>query len=140
MRSNIERTASGARVTGTLRGQPTCSGVLLAALRRLQEGGQGSEVLRPLAGEGRHRTARIHARWALQVLDLEGDALVLRALCTEVGRAEVVAPDAEVGVAVETADDREELRSLDGHGVVGEALLLCPRRHVRQVLHTERLL
>src|SRR5262249_17986860 len=139
MRSNIERTASGARVTGTLRGQPTCSGVLLAALRRLQEGGQGSEVLRPLTGKRRHRAARIHARGALQVLDLEGDPLVLRALCTEVGRTEVVTAHAEVGVTVETTDDRKELRALDGHRVVRETLLLRPRRHVRQVLHSERL-
>src|SRR5215813_8091304 len=134
MRSNIERTASGARVTGTLRGQPTCSGVLLAALGGLQERGQGGEVLRPLAGEGRHRAARIDARRTLQVLDLEGDPLVLRALCTEVGRTEVVTTDAEVGVTIETADDREELRPLDGHRVVRETLLLRPRRHVREVL------
>src|SRR5262245_62148811 len=140
MRSNIERTASGARVTGTLRGQPTCSGVLLAALGCLEEGGQGSEVLRPLAGEGRHRAARIDARGALQVRDLEGDPLVLRSLVAEIGRTEIVTPDAKVGMAVETADDREELRPLHGHGIVGESLLLRPRRHMREVLHPERLL
>src|SRR5262249_13982447 len=75
-----------------------------------------------------------------QVLDLEGDPLVLRALRTEVGRTEIVTADAEVGVTIETADDREELRPLDGHRVVRETLLLRPRRHVRQVLHSERLL
>ena len=104
MRSNIERTASGARVTSTPREQPTRSGPLLAALRRLEEDGQRLQVLGALAVEARHRAPRIDASRAFQVRDLECDALVLRALVAQVGRAEVVTPDAEVGVAVETAD------------------------------------
>src|SRR5439155_22312798 len=127
MRSNIVRTASGARVTGTLREQPTRSGPLLAALRRLEEDGQRPEVLGPLVGELGHRAARIDARRALQVGDLEGDALVLRAFIAQVRRAEVVAADAKVGVAVEAADDGEELRAPNRLGVAGEVLLLRPR-------------
>src|SRR5436190_15244955 len=123
MRSNIERTASGARVTGTLREQPTCRRVLLAALRRLQEGRQGAEVLRPLAGEGGHRAARVDARRALEVRDLEGNPLVLRAFIGQIGRTEVVAADTFVGVAVQAADHREELRPGHRLRVVRELLL-----------------
>src|SRR5438128_4229667 len=108
MRSNIVRTASGARVTSTLRKQPTRAEGLLAALRGLEEGGERLQVLRALVREGRHRAARIDARRALQMRDLEGDALVLRALGRQVRRAEEVAPRAEVGMAVQTPDDREQ--------------------------------
>src|SRR5437763_1522299 len=140
MRSNIVRTASGARVTSTLREQPTRAEGLLAALRGLEEGGERLQVRRPLVRERRHRAARLDARRALQVGDLEGDALVLRALVAEVGRTEVVAADAEVGVAVEAADDGEELGTAHRLGVAREMLLLRPGRHVGEVLGAERLL
>src|SRR5213080_2370108 len=134
MRSNIERTASGARVTSTLREQPTRSGPLLAALRCLEEDGQRLQVLRALVVEPRHRAARIDAGWAFQVRDLEGDALVLRAFVAQIGGAEIVAADAEVGVAVEAADDGEELGSPHRLGIAGEVLLLRPTGNVREVL------
>src|SRR5437868_8806365 len=137
MRSNIVRTASGARVTSTLREQPTRAEGLLAALRSLEEGGERLQVLRALVRELRHRAARIDARRALQVGDLEGDALVLRPLGAEVGRTEVVAADAEVGMAVQAADDREELGAAHRLGIAREVLLLHPGRDVGEILRAE---
>src|SRR5207248_3300377 len=133
MRSNIVRTASGARVTSTLRKKPTCAEGLLAALRGLEEGGQRLEVLGSLARERRHRAAGVDARRALEVRDLERDALVLRALGRQVGRAEVVAADAVVRVAVEAADDGEQLRPGDRLGVAAQLLLLDPVGDVGEV-------
>src|SRR4051812_26048252 len=109
MRSNIERTASGARVTSTPRGQPTRSEWLLAALRGLEEGGQLPQLRRPLTVETRHRATGIDARRTLQVRDLEGDTLVLRPFVAQVGCPEVVAAGTEVRMAVEAADDCEHL-------------------------------
>ena len=60
------------------------------------------------ANDGIGRAA-VHAGRALQVRDLEGDALVLRALGGELRRAEVVPAVAQVRVAVQAARDREEL-------------------------------
>ena len=58
--------------------------------------------------------AAVHAGRALEVRDLEGDALVLRALGGELRRTEVVPAVAQVRVAVQAAGDREELAARDG--------------------------
>src|SRR5437868_14460290 len=140
MRSNIVRTASGARVTSTLREQPTRAEGLLAALRGLEEGGERLQVLRALVRERRHRAARIDARWALQVGDLEGDPLVLCALVAEIGRTQEVAACAEIAVAVQAPDDCEELRPCDRLRITGEVLLRGPLRNERDVLARQRFL
>src|SRR5689334_11447175 len=98
MRSNIVRTASGARVTATTRRQPIGA---LGALRCLEERGQGVKVLLTLVGKRGHRAAFVDARGAAKVGDLERDALVLRALGAQVRRTQVVGAGAEIGVAVE---------------------------------------
>src|ERR671931_500711 len=113
---------------------------LLRALGTLEERRELLETCVTKSAERRHRRARVHARRALQVRDLEGDALVLRALRSEFGRAWEPAAGAEVGVAVETARDREEVRPGDGLLVLREALLLRPRRHEGLQLRAERLL
>src|SRR5581483_5941459 len=90
--------------------------------------------------ERRHGRSLVDARRALEVVDLELDALVLRTFRRELGRAEVLAAVAEVRVAVEAAGDREQLRAGDRLRVPGEALLLRPCRHVPDELRAERLL
>src|SRR5579885_426941 len=113
---------------------------LFAALGGLEEGGELLQVILAQAGEARHRAAAVHAGRALEVRDLEGDALVLRALRGEVRRAEVVAAGPVVGVAVEAAGDREEPGARDRGRIVRKALRLRAARHLREQLAAERLL
>ena len=71
------------------------------------------------SGERRHRRARVHARRALQVVDLELDALALRALVPR-GRARRGSrAGAEVRVAVQAADLGEQLRAGDRASAAG---------------------
>src|SRR5579871_6285727 len=141
MRSNIDRTASGASVTArTAYAFGPGPEWLLRALRSFEERREFGEVLGPLRCEARHRAARVDARRALQVRDLEEDPVVLRALGREVRSAQVVVPGAEVGVAVQAPDLGEQPRPRDGDRVVLEALLLRPRRDVLQLLRAESLL
>ena len=71
---------------------------------------------------------------------MEGDALVLRAFCAQIRRPGEGAADAEVGVAVETAGDREQLGPGERLLIVLEALGLRPRRDLRDQLGAERFL
>src|SRR5581483_9511922 len=87
---------------------------LLPALRRLEEGGELAQVVLAEGRERRHRRPRVDTARALEMVDLELDALVLRALGGQVGRAEVRRAGAEVGVAVEAAHLREDVRPRDG--------------------------
>ena len=82
----------------------------------------------------------VHARGALQMGDLEVDALVLRALGGQVGRAEVARAGAEVGVAVEAADLGEELRPRDRLRVVLRSPAPSPSSAPCVELRAERLL
>src|SRR5262249_60841620 len=113
--------------------------VLLAALRRFEEGGELLEALRTEVLERRHRRAGVHARGARQVANLEVDALVLRALGREVGGTGEAAADPLVFVAVRAADYREQVRAGDRLRVVLESLLLRPRRNERLELAAQRL-
>ena len=74
----------------------------------------------------------------LRCVDLELFAAAFRALCGEVGRPEVRAARAEVGVAAHATRQGEDLGSLLPVG--GEVLLLDPLRDEREVLAAERLL
>src|SRR5206468_3630872 len=109
---------------GAYRPAPAPRPVLLGTLRGLEEGRELGQLLVAEGGEARHRRARVDAARALQVVDLELDSLVLGALGAQVGRAEVRAPGAEVGVAAHTPRLGEELGAGDRGGVVREALLL----------------
>src|SRR5581483_7502281 len=80
----------------------------LVAPRRLEERRELPEPRSPEVLEGRHRRARVDARWALQVTDLEVDPLVLRPLRRQVGRAREAPADPLVDVAVGAADDGEQ--------------------------------
>src|SRR3954469_3191330 len=118
----------------------TTRALLGGALGRLEECRELREAVVAEVRERRHRRAGVLARRALEVLDLEVDPLVLRAFRSEIGRAEVRAAVAEVGVAVQTARDREQLRPGDRLLVPREALLLRPRRHMPDQLGAESLL
>src|SRR6185369_9880369 len=111
---------------------------LFCPLGGLEENRQLAQVCVAEVGEGRHRGALVDAAWALEMRDLEGDALVLRTLGGQVGRAEQRAADAVVGVAVEAAGGRKELGA--GYGLWRKLLGLDPVRHVGQELGAERLL
>src|SRR5205085_4155605 len=89
-------------------------------------------------GEGRHRRALVHAARALEMGDLEGDALVLRSLGAQVRRAELRTAGAEVLVAVEAAGGREEIRS--GNSVRRQVLLLHPSGYRSAQRGAERFL
>src|SRR6266536_2284572 len=71
---------------------------LLRAFGGLEEGGELAQVGFAKRREHRHRRALVDAARALEVRDLEGDPLVLRALGAQVGGAELRAADAEVRV------------------------------------------
>src|ERR671930_819513 len=101
---------------------------LLRALGTLEERRELLEACVTKSAEGRHRRTGVDTRRALQVRNLERDALVLRALRSQFGRTWEPAAGAEVGVAVETARDREEVRPGDRLLVLREPLLLRPRR------------
>src|ERR671934_2392893 len=75
----------------------TCTRLLLP-LRRLEEDGELAEVRLAERCELRHRRARIDARRALEVVDLELDAQMLRTDVRQVGCAEVRRPVAVVRV------------------------------------------
>src|SRR5438034_6736575 len=100
---------------------------LLRALRGLEESSDLAQVRFAEVRERRHRRALVHAARALEVVDLEGDALLLRALGAQVRRAELRAADAEVGVAVEAARRGEEQGA--GFGLGRQLLLLDPPRN-----------
>src|SRR4051794_5126567 len=95
---------------------------LLRALGGLEESGDLAQVRFAEVRERRHRRALVHAARALEVVDLEGDALLLRALGAQIRRAELRAADAEVGVAVEAARRGEEQGA--GFGLGRQLLLL----------------
>src|SRR6266498_3618578 len=111
----------------------TCTRVssLFGALRGLEEDGELSQVGVAELSEARHLRARVDAARALEVVDLERDPLVLRALLREVGRAEVRRAGPEIGVAVGAACLGEQLRPRNCGRVVREALLGGPLRHER---------
>src|SRR5437762_14101423 len=113
---------------------------LLRALGTLEERGELLETRGTKSPERRHRRARVDARRALQVRDLEREALVLRTLGRQVRRAREPTARAEVRVAVEAARDGEEVRARDRRRVVREALLLRPRRNQRLELGAKRFL
>src|SRR5438132_13855791 len=113
---------------------------LLPALRGLEERRQLRQVRLPEVLEARHRRAGVDARGASEVVDLELDPLVLRALRREVGSAREAAARPEVAVAVQAAHLRENLRAGDGGRVPCEPLLLRPRAHLGHGLAPERLL
>src|ERR1044072_335830 len=113
---------------------------LFPALGTLEERRELLETCVTKSAERRHRRARVDARGALQVRDLERNALVLRAFGRQVRRAGETAAGAFVGMAVEATRDGEEIRARDRRLVVREALLLGPRRHKRLQLRAERLL
>src|SRR5256886_13785278 len=103
----------------------------------LEENRELAQVCLTEVREGRHRRPLVHTAWAFEVRDLEGDALVLRPFRTQVRRAELGAAGAVVGVAVEAAGGREQLRA--GKRRRRQLLRLHPVRNVRQELGAERL-
>src|SRR5207237_1750806 len=113
--------------------------LLLRSLGRFEEVRERGQVLVAETRERRHRRTGVDAARALQVGDLELDALVLRALRREVRRAEVRGARAEIGVAGQAACLREQRRAGLGELVPCEALLLRPLRHLRDDLARERL-
>src|SRR6478735_7616883 len=74
--------------------------------------------------KGRHRRALVDAARAFEMCDLELDALVLRTFRRQIRRTQLRTAGAEVGVAVEAAGGREELRPRDG--LRRQLLLLHP--------------
>src|SRR5689334_1469116 len=110
----------------------------LRALRRLEEDREIVQVLVAETREGRHRRARVHARRALEVPDLEVDAELLRPDRREVRSAGEAAARVDVRVAVEAARLGEE--ACPWHGALREVLLLHPLGHGTQRLRAERLL
>src|SRR5947208_13571209 len=100
---------------------------LLRALGTLEERRELLEACVTKSGERRHRRARVDARRAFQVRDLERDALVLRTFVRQVRRPREPAARAQVCVAVEAARDGEEVRAGHGALVVREALLQIGR-------------
>src|SRR2546429_3313896 len=104
----------------------------------LEENRELAQVCLTEVREGRHRRALVHTAWAFEVRDLEGDALVLRPFRTQVRRAELGAAGAVVGVAVEAAGGREQLRA--GKRRRRPLLRLHPVRNVRQELRPTRFL
>src|SRR5919201_6769242 len=75
----------------------------LRPLLRFEEHRHPLQVGLAVLRERRHRRSLVDAARALQVGDLEGDALVLRSLGGEVPRAEGRRADVEICVAVEAA-------------------------------------
>src|SRR6266540_4666730 len=113
---------------------------LTRALRGLEEDGELFQVGVAELPEARHLRARIDAARALEVVDLELDPLVLRALLRKGGRAEVRRAGPEIGVAVGTAGLGEQLRPRNRGRVVRETLLGRPFRYQRDHLARDRLL
>src|SRR2546422_5252083 len=113
---------------------------LFGALRRLEERGERLQVLRRQSVEMRHRTPALDAGRALQVRDLERDSLPFRALRRQIGRPQVAAAGAVVGVAADAADLREQLGPRDRLQVARVALLLRPGRNLAEQLGAKRLL
>src|SRR5437867_5074455 len=91
----------------------TCKGpaTLLRALRRLEEDGQSVQVGLAEILEARHGRTRIYAARALEVGDLEPDALVLGALGRQIRGPEVGGAGPEVRVTVQAACLGEDGRS-----------------------------
>src|SRR5436190_24076648 len=85
---------------------------LLRALGGLEESSDLAQVRFAEVRERRHRRALVHAARALEVVDLEGDPLLLGALGAQVRRTQLRAADAEVRVAVEAARRCEEQGAL----------------------------
>src|SRR3982751_3219947 len=112
MRSNIVRTESGASVT-PLSVRARCQVRLLRALGGFEERRDLFQTIVSEACERRHRRAGVDARRALEVRDLEGDALVLRAFGGQLGGAEVGAAVAVVGVTIEAARNGEQVCARD---------------------------
>src|SRR5262249_61948789 len=73
---------------------------LFCPLGGLEENRELAEVCFTEVGERRHRRALVDAAWALEMLDLESDALVLRPLGGPVRRPAQRTPGAVVGAAV----------------------------------------
>src|SRR5262245_35960763 len=111
---------------------------LFCPLGGLEENRELAEVCFTEVGERRHRRALVDAAWALEMLDLESDALVFRPLGGQVRRPEQRAADAVVGVAVQTARGREELGA--GNGLRRKVLGLDPVGHLCQELGAQGLL
>src|SRR6478672_5535192 len=138
--ASSSRAAYGAPEAPVMPRKTRMAPTLLGTLGGLEEDGELVQVVVAEIGERRHRRARVDATRALEVVDLELDALVLRALGGEIGRAEVRAARAEIGVAVRAARHREEVRARECLLVVLEALLLGPARDRRLDLAGDRLL
>src|SRR4051794_3074946 len=84
----------------------------LGALRVFEEGGELVVLIVCEVREGRHGRTGVHAARALEVAYLELLPPALCALGGEVGRTEVRATCAEIGVAAHAACEREDLGSL----------------------------
>src|SRR4051812_16487417 len=111
---------------------------LLRALGGLEENREPAQVVLAEVREGRHRRAVVDAAWALEMRDLERDALVLRPLGAQVRRAELRAAGVEISVAVETPGGREQQGS--GDGLLRQLLLLHPAGYRGFQLGAERFL
>src|SRR5215217_7353785 len=106
----------------------TRTAALLRTLGGLEEDGELVQVVLPERGERGHRRAGIDAARALEVVDLELDALVLRALLGQVRGTQVGRAGVEVGMAVRATRLGEENRARVGLVVPLEALLDLPAR------------
>src|SRR5439155_24370334 len=94
---------------GAYRPSPRGPWILLRPLPRLEEDGEVVQIVLAEVGEGLHRRARGHAARALDVVDRELDALLLRAFRREIGRPEVRAAGAVVRMAVHAPHSGEDL-------------------------------
>src|SRR5262245_34454823 len=118
MRSNIVRTPSGASVPDSMPASWSPFSAIrslgLGALGGFEEDGEVAQVLGAELRERGHRRSRRLARRIRQVVYLPLEAAVAQSLLTEVRRAEVVSPVAEVRVAVQAPGLREQLGARQG--------------------------